>query len=110
MKPGDKLWLVYNERYSTPDKGREVTVATVGRKWASLSDSWPTRINIQTMEVDGGNYSSTGKCYASEEAYKTHLNDVAAWKDFWQKVRSHSALPEGVTAEMIQAARKVLNL
>ena len=52
-------------------KPRMVKVIKVGRRWATLDNR--SRIDMQTLEADGGDYSSPGRCYNSPEEYEEHL-------------------------------------
>ena len=113
MKVGDKLWLVYHRdggrTIKDHGKGREVTVVSVGRKWAKLSDGHP-RLHIETMLLDGGAYSAPGSCWESKEAFEAVVSVRTAWENFRYDVSQNFNAPLDITTEQIETARKVLNL
>lgn len=107
LRVGDKLWYVPRERRD--GDGREVTVAKIGRRWATMEGAWPLRIDMETLAADGGEYSSPGSCFASREAYEAYIALVAAWGDFVMRLTRWRP-PAGVDLEWIEAARVRLGL
>tara|TARA_R110000868_G_scaffold236522_2_gene490554 strand:- start:679 stop:1029 length:351 start_codon:yes stop_codon:yes gene_type:complete len=81
LKVGDMLWMVESRRGGL-NGGRTVTVTKIGRKWATLDfPSWrPYRIDMETWRVDGGEYSSPARCYASEEVFQQTVRLDASWR------------------------------
>jgi hypothetical protein len=60
------------------------------------------------MWADGGQYSSPGKCYFSEEVYLQEMELRATHIDMYRKM---SLYPEpGVTIEDVRAAAKLLRI
>lgn len=93
---GQKLWYV-------PHRGTpcETTVGKVGRKWATMADLQPPRVDITNgwpMWADGGQYSSPGVYYQSREAYEEDLRLTKLWQDFANRinrVRRNRVITEG---------------
>lgn len=105
LTEGQSLWWVPTQlRHANQ---RTVTVTKVGRKWAQLDNG--RRIDIESMHADGGEYSSPGCCYLSEEYYKAKVALVGAWNSLCATIRYKNA-PDGITLGDIAAARKLLKL
>lgn len=107
FKVGAKLFAV-GDSYAFGKHGQEVEVTKVGRKWAEL-DGGRYRADLQTGQIDGGEYLSPGRLYPSREAYQAELALDKGWFDLRHAVNRHSA-PAGVTLERIAEARKLLGL
>lgn len=106
LQPGQKLWFVYSDRRQ--GQGREVTVEKIGRKWATLTDG--DRVSIESLDMDGGQYSSPGRCYLSREEWARSEEVRLAWVRFSDSVHSRYAPPTGVTAEAIRSVSMILKL
>jgi hypothetical protein len=108
LKVGQKLWLVYHERRR--GEPCEVEVVKVGRKWATLNRN-RGRIDIETLHLDGGHYSSAGRCYLFKEQYESERDLSIAWVGFKREIHDMSGVaPKGVTIEKIKQARELLGL
>lgn len=103
LQVGQKLWLVPTNRGGN---AREVTVQAIGRKWAQMEHG--LRVNMSTLAVDGGQYTSPGQCYLSETDY----NDLRALHAAWTTLRDQMGYTPnlGVTINDIFTARKFLGL
>lgn len=109
LKVGDKLWRVAGDYGRPPVLGRPATVAKIGRKWATL-DGWQNeRIDLETLVIDGGQYSSPGRCYHSRVAYENERLLKKHWEDFVSRL-ARSSPPDGVTLQWLEAARRDLGL
>jgi hypothetical protein len=73
MKPGDELIFKPSDRRGVEHK---VTVVSVGRKWAKLSNLH--RADKETGWVDGGGYSSPGRVW-TEEALRNQQYRAIQW-------------------------------
>lgn len=104
LQVGQKLWFVPNDRRSCAPY--EVTVEKIGRKWASIGRRG--RINLETLAVDGGGYSSPGQCYEDRAVYEAKVALQAAWSSFQNKVRHQWRVPDGVTMDTIRVADSAL--
>ena len=85
-----------------------MTISKVGRKWLELDDG-RYRANIETLDIDGGQDSSPGKCYVSKQDY----DDEVALTEAWASLTRHFPLyskPKHVTVEDIEQAKKLLGL
>lgn len=101
---GKKLWWVPKEPTRRPC--RNVEVLKVGRKWATLSNGH--RIAIDSFIADGGKYSSPGRCYESKEQYTSIRRLNMAWEKFTHILYLQRTVPDGVTIDDIEAAKKLL--
>jgi hypothetical protein len=103
---GQKLvYVPHDTRRAQP---HEVTVERVGRKWAYLAGN-QGRID-DALVVDGGNYSSPGRCYGSWQEYEETTELAKAWNEFWRAIQNRHKCPDGVTVEKISRARAILNI
>lgn len=102
LEVGQKLWYVPNYGHA-----REVTITTVGRKWATF-DALRRRVDVETLKVDGGNYDSPGRCYQSREEYEEKVALQIAWDTLRRQIALRS-LPS-CTIEAINEAWKLLGL
>lgn len=102
LEVGQKLWYVPN---SSRDNQQEVTIQSIGRKWAKAG--YVGNVDINTLEVDGGKYSSPGKCYLSQKEYDNYVLIRSAWAELARKIPMYS-LPEGMTQEKIDAISKLI--
>ncbi|MBI2725416.1 MAG: hypothetical protein HYX42_04120 [Polaromonas sp.] len=100
---GQELYWVGAQSYS---KNQPVTVTKVGRKWATLSNSY--RIDIHTHIADGGSYSSPGSCYPNEAAYVAEQLANAAFSKL--KNSMGWAPRDGVKIRDIYEAARLLGL
>ena len=112
LKAGDVLWFVADShRHGERTVGYAVTVAKIGKRWATLDKPMhrPERIDMETWEMDGGQYTSPGRCYASREAYEAHMALKAAWENFAKRLSAWNP-PDGVDLEWIEAAHERLGI
>ncbi|MCP3680295.1 MAG: hypothetical protein GY782_08620 [Gammaproteobacteria bacterium] len=108
FKVGQKLYFVpFNIRRD--GEPRAVTITKVGRKWVCLNHpTWkPYRFDKDTMQVDGGDWSSPAKCYLNKEAYESEKKLNNAWAEL-QDLILHSRPSKGVTLEDINKAKELL--
>lgn len=105
---GQKLWLECSEHRRGP-RGVEVEVTKIGRKWVELSLGYKVALGVQ--EVDGGNYSSPGRVWASRADADAHNAVVAEWRAFVNDPRvQYYRPPAGLTLEAIAQAREILGI
>ena len=104
---GRELFLVLNRRHLPG--GKPVTVTAVGRKWAEI-DHGKHRINIQTLYVDGGGYSSPGRCYLSEQEWKDNVLRKDAWGSLRQKIERMYTLPADLTIQKMDQIAELLGI
>lgn len=88
------------------DKGSIVTIEKVGRKYAYLNNGH--RIFLGDFTIDGGQYSSPGKCYLSEKEYLDKIERQRAVSEFRKLMTSISF--KTVTLEQIKAAKEALGV
>lgn len=97
---GQELWYVPAD---ARDRGRSCTVRvrSIGRKWAQV-DGWLGQINIETWFVDGGGYSSPGRCWLNREAWEAEQRRLAAWDEL-RGITSAFAIPDVSEAKIREA-------
>jgi len=105
LTTGQKLWLVPARRRGKP---REVEVGKVGRKWAALIPYYEGRVDIETLALDGGNYTSPGRCYGSRAEWEESSALGKAWAQFHRDL-GYEPNP-GVTAEDLAKVRELLRM
>jgi hypothetical protein len=109
IEVGDRFLAVTGD-YGRPQKSFTwVRVTKVGRKWAEYqkegsSGLWTVgRFDLEAFRIDGGNLTSPGRVYRSEEEYQASVRLAALWRDFRQQVARHS--PKDLTeADLLKAA------
>lgn len=101
---GQKLW--FHSRVSVRYRSsHEVTISKIGSRWATIDND---RISLETLEMDGGGYSSPGQCWISKEACDLAQETSAAWDRLRQSIDRTYSHPTSVTLEDIQQVRKQL--
>ena len=95
IKPGDTLYVVRNRR-----EARNIRVGKVGRKWITLDIG--DRVDLETLAIDGGDYTSPGQCYLSLEHYKHEQRRAVAWRDLCNCVNRFDRPPSRLTTEAIE--------
>ena len=90
---GMNVYVAYHDQRR--GKPFHATITKIGRKWITL-DRGDYRFDAETMQLDGGKYSSPGAVYASEDEYMQQTAIAKAWSDFKQKL-SYSKAPMGIT-------------
>lgn len=106
VEVGQKLWKVFHDkRRGDPC---EVEVVKVGRKWATLN-RYHGRIDLETLSVDGGGYSSPARCYLSREVYELERSTEIEWAKLKSELL-YKSRPADVTIENIKQARNLLGL
>ena len=112
LTKGQELFLVAGINRGSLTK-RTVTVTAVGKKWATLDypAHKPYRITLDTWRIDGGDYSSPGECFPSEQEYNAEVALSRNWSAFRRAVENtRSADQAEITVENIQQAAKLLGL
>ena len=103
LEVGQELWYAPND---TRYEAKAVTVTKVGRKWATLDNY--NRVDMETMEIDGGGYSSPGTCYLDRKVYEEQCRADKLLTKFYRKLGYY--VKQGVTAEDILQAAKLLRI
>lgn len=88
FKAGDRLFYVPND-YGRPrrfEKTRDLVVVKVGRRWIECRDpqhhetsAWRMRFDRESLAADAGGYSSPGRAWPSEAAWRTYRRAVLTW-------------------------------
>lgn len=106
LQVGQKLWYVPRHRGS--GKPREVTVKKIGRIWAELD--YGGRINIDTLEADGGQYPSPGRCYLSRADYERENYRERLWTALKGRLDRRYRAPADISADRIIQAAEILGV
>lgn len=101
---GMRLFLVPSGRCGQP---HEVVIERIGRKWAYLGGK-NGRVDMDTLAVDGGQYSSPGQCYGSREEWEAETERGKAWT-LLRRNMPYSP-PAGVDTPDIKAAAGLLGI
>lgn len=104
---GQKLWLVPSVQWR--GKPREVTVTSVGRKWATIDESRRDRISLETLELDDSDCRSPGHCWLSREEWESAMLADTLWGQLERAVK-FGRRPDGITAEAITQAAELLGV
>lgn len=104
---GMQVFLVLNNNARTTEHR---TVATVGRKWATLAGSGNYRFNVDTWEVDSEAMGYAPRCYLNEQAYQEEKDLASMWSRFSRAVSESRQRPVQATLENIQKAAELLSL
>lgn len=108
IQPGDQLFFSARDRRDGGRNGYR-TVTKVGREWIYFEGSAP-RARIESLIADGGGYSSPGRYWLTQEAYEDERKLYLAWHAFRTDIATIYKLPEDLTIEAIQDARKRLGV
>lgn len=101
LKVGQKLFYVVSVNRSRNGSNEIwLSVIKVGRKWATLS-GYNQRIDLETLEMDGGDYSSPGRCYLSEGEYWSQRELKKCWSTLTNAIH-HRTVPDGIDTETIR--------
>lgn len=104
---GQELWMVPSDaRYV--ERSMLVKVCKVGRKWAEL-ENYNGRVSIESGWIDGGKFSSPGRCWPSKEAWDLEQRRLAAWGELKSLAGGYSIpdLPESAIRQCIDILRRV---
>lgn len=104
VKVGDKLWFVPRSRYS---EAAWVTITKVGRKWISAGGN---RFDKTTLEADGGNYSSPGQGYRSQEEWAETVYLRKAWSAVSAYLRNAYGPPDGMSIDRLASIAAILGV
>lgn len=105
---GQKLWFVPAYQQDGFGQDREVEVGSVGNKWATLVHQ-RMRVSLATLTIDGGIYSSPGRCHLDRAAYEAKRNLERVWQAFARRV-SPVSVPDGVTIADITKAAELFGI
>ena len=108
IQPGDQLFFSTRDSQDSRRNGYR-TVTKVGRDWIYFEGSAP-RARIESLIADGGVYSSPGRYWLTQEEYEDERKLYLAWHAFRTDIATIYKLPEDLTIEAIQDARKRLGV
>jgi hypothetical protein len=104
LEENQKLWFVGHGNHAR--KRGEVTVKSIGRKWAHVTGVFTGRIAVDTRVADAAGFNSPGRCYASVDDWIAQEGQKHAWRS----LRSQMPLPcpKNLSYDDIVAAGKLL--
>ena len=105
---GQKLFYMPNRGYGRKVIGYEVEVTKVGRKWAYIGDRF--RFDIESMEVDGGQYVSPGNLYLSEADCIAADELDKDWSDLRESLARLGCRHKDITHNDMAIVRSALQL
>lgn len=110
-KVGQTLWFERTLN-AKPGSGEDLVVTKVARKWVSLARArFPNhnvyRVPVDCNYVDGGEYSSPGRVWASKEEAEAHQELRSEWAAFLREA-AYAQPPKGMTKEEIARLRAML--
>jgi hypothetical protein len=110
FQSGQKLFALYDHNVKSPTL-EGITITKIGRQWVSFArDSYryhaDSRFNPNTMRIDGGNYTSPGDVWISEEDWK---DDQLAQR-LWMQVRNRMPpmANERMTPDVVRQIGKMI--
>lgn len=106
FKIGQKLFRDENLNFQRGEACQSwVTIEKVGRKW--LTVDYGERVNIETLEVDGGQYSSPGQCYLTKKEYDEKVVKDKIWEGVRRKCPYNTS---DISLENMIIIAKILNV
>lgn len=97
LQVGQVVWFEPNDKRS---RGHEMTVEHIGRLWAATKDRY--RIELTTLEVDGGPYSSPGRVWLSRDECEAETALDARWRKLYARF-AYSGRPRGLNDALLTA-------
>lgn len=82
------------------DRPQPVTIERVGRRWAYFAEAG-YRFDIRTGEIDGGDYSSPGSVFESEQAWRDHIDWAHACSAF-HRAMTYCRIPPAVSVAKLR--------
>jgi len=114
VREGDTFYYV--PAYRRDGSGYNIVVTKVGRKWAGFkrTDSqWQRdegRFDITTFAVDGGDFSSPGNIYRSEDDYREKVALNQRWNAIARHLRGLYTRPQHITAADMDKIEEIFHL
>jgi hypothetical protein len=108
LEVGQKIFCAWGNSWRKKENHfSEEIITKVGRKWASFG--FREKVDIETGWIDGGQYTSPGKCYLSEEDYRKETALREAWRELSVQL-SYLPYPKHITHEKIAKVRELLEI
>ncbi len=108
---GCDVYLVERGWQGTP-KERPARIIAVGRKWVTIQPEgtdgkWAQeRFDCETLQLDGGGFSSRGRVYASKSEYMEATERQKEWSTLYRSLSGH--VPAHLTLEDVRAIAAML--
>jgi hypothetical protein len=102
---GQKVWVQLYDRRGCHYE----TITKIGRRWATLDASYRQyRFDLETLLIDGGEFSPPGRVWASKEDQELAAICDLEWKNTFYRLCT--IRPDHVTLADINAIREILKL
>lgn len=106
FKIGQSLYFVPNNKSNNTTEWW--TVEKVGRKWLTCKRyNRECRVDKKTLNVDGGNYNSPGRCYLSKEEYDKQKYHKDLWESIKHKFDTYN-LPNWATVDNLSKIKELI--
>lgn len=103
LKVGQRLYIAPNTHSHTPCY--ETITLSIGRRWANIGSNG--RVDLETLLLDGGQYTSPGKAYFSKNEYQ----EMAAKEAYWLELRNRLPVnPPAVSMETLKEIAEMIGL
>jgi hypothetical protein len=114
---GQELWFEPRSSGLRNGEGSVVTIATVGRTWATLSKrhdggARQMRIDLKSLVADGAGWNSPGTCHMNRAEHLREKYRLRLWQDLnagLRNIPSYSTPATVSTGELLEVMR-LLNL
>jgi len=106
IEVGQQLWAV-----TIHGRDSFVTVTKVGRKWIHAKGlARDQKIDASTLEIIVDGYGNRGQCYLSKEKWEDEQERLTAWSDFRDEIRNLYKMPDDMSVNRINDARRILGI
>jgi hypothetical protein len=105
LRPGQTLWYV---PFDSRQHETEVEVISVGTKWVTLTGHM--RMDKHTLHIDGGHYTSPGRCYLTYADWEDAREKKSTWLKLHTQLRAMWNVPEHITISDIQKIANMLRI
>lgn len=87
LEIGQILFIVPTRNHGKP---YTATITKIGRKWATIIQyGRPQKVDMKSLWLDGGEYSSPGAAYLSEQEYRDEEERKKYWLSLYRRL-SHT--------------------
>jgi hypothetical protein len=105
---GQSLWFVGSSFSRFAKIRAEVTVSSVGKRWAHVTGPFIGRIDTQTLAADGQGCTPPGSCYLSHSHWLEKEGPDLAWRKL--RAEMSNTCPAGVTYSTVVQAAQLLQV
>ena len=107
IQVGQELVYVRNQMHHSGKVDPQIVrVEKVGHKWIHTSNG--KRLYRDSLPVDGGSFSSPGRCYLHLQDFQNERAHSIAWGALKKAMSDQNRAPEGVSTDQILQAMRLL--